>query len=241
MARTLALPLVLGLLASGCGTGLVGGRDGADGASPAQDGWVSLFDGETLDGWRGYDGAPPPSSWSVEDGALAFTPGSGEGGDLLVDGTYGDFELELEWKVAACGNSGIFYWVEEASGIDGAWRTGLEMQVLDDACHPDAEFPSHRAGALYDLYVPTAEAVRPAGEWNRVRIVAREGHLEHWLNGEKIVEAEPGSEDWRARLAVSKFRDGAEFPAFGTRRRGAIGLQDHGDAVWYRNVRIRPL
>ncbi len=231
--------LLLTLLCAGCGPSYMAG---ADGSSPAADAaWVSLFDGSSLDGWHGYNRDDPPAAWSVTDGALHLTPGTDDGGDLVTDGAYGDFELELEWRIAECGNSGIIYWTEETPAIDGAWRTGLEMQVLDDACHSDAAYPSHRAGALYDLYVPTAPAVRPAGEWNRVRIVARGGRIEHWLNGEQIVEATPGSPDWASRVAASKFRNGADFPAYGTRRRGVIALQDHGDAVWYRNVRIRSL
>ncbi len=236
MRRALLLPL---LLCAGCAVH-VSGSDGAPGAT-ASSGWVELFDGQSLDGWHGYNRADTPGGWSVEDGALHLTPGTDDGGDLMADGIYDDFELELEWKVAACGNGGVFYWAEESPEIQVPWQTGLEMQILDDACHSDAAYPSHRAGALYDLYVPTAEAARPAGEWNRARIVARSGRIEHWLNGQQIVEADPGSDDWDARVAVSKFRDGASFPAYGTRRQGAIGLQDHGDAVWVRNVRVRSL
>ncbi|MEM6285780.1 MAG: DUF1080 domain-containing protein [Bacteroidota bacterium] len=240
-SRTL---LLAGLLASGCAN-WIGGADGADGATPSRDApeadWIVLFDGETLDGWTGYNRDDAPAGWSVEDGAIRFTPGV-EGGDLMVEGTYDDFELELEWKVAECGNSGIFYRGEVSPAFDVPWRTALEMQVLDDACHPDARYPSHRAGALYDLYVPTdLEAVRPAGTWNHTRIVADGPRIEHWLNGIQIVAAEQGSADWEARVAASKFRDGDAFPAFGTRLGGGIGVQDHGDSVWYRNVRIRRL
>lgn len=237
MARPVSLAL-LGLLAAGCA-----GAGGADGGAPAQsDVWVDLFDGETLDGWHGYNRDDVPAAWSVEDGAIRFTPGTGDGGDLIADGTYDDFELELEWRVAECGNSGIFYRGEEDPALGNVYQTALEMQVLDDACHPDAAFPSHRAGALYDLYVPAdLEAVRPAGEWNRARVVADGPRIEHWLNGVKIVEAEVGSAEWDARVAASKFRDVDTFPAYGTRLGGVIGVQDHGDALWVRNVRVRPL
>lgn len=233
-----ALVLLAAVLLASCG----GGPPTTTAPASSSDGeWIDLFDGETLDGWHGYNRTDVPGGWSAEDGAIRFTPGSGDGGDLMADGTYDDFELELEWRVAECGNSGVFYWTEESPAFDVPWRTALEMQVLDDSCHPDAQYPSHTAGALYDLYVPTADVVRSAGEWNRTRIVARSGHIEHWLNGQRIVEAEPGSEDWDARVAASKFRDGSAFPAYGTRTSGAIGLQDHGDAVWYRNVRVRRL
>ena len=235
--------LLTGLLASGCATSI----GGADGSSPApqttpEADWVSLFDGETLDGWHGYNRDDVPAGWGVQNGALHLTPGSGDGGDLIADATYDDFELELEWKIAACGNSGVFYRGEEDPALENVYQTGLEMQVLDDTCHPDAAYPSHRAGGLYDLYVPTDfGAVRPAGQWNRVRIVADGPRVEHWLNGVKIVEADAASEDWAGRVAASKFRDPADFPAYGTRLGGTIGVQDHGDEVWYRNVRIRSL
>ena len=206
--------------------------------APAADGWVSLFDGRTLAGWHGYNRpGSAPSGWRVEDGAIHFAPG-GQGGDLATDASYGDFELELEWKVAPGGNSGVFYRGAEGAQYQSVYQTALEMQVLDDVAHSDARFPSHTAGGLYDLYTPRQTTVRPAGEWNAVRIVARGGHLEHWLNGVKIVEAEQGSPAWNARVAASKFRSMA---GFGTLRRGVIALQDHGDRVWYRNLRLRPL
>lgn len=242
------LPLLAAaLFAAGCGSGPPMTDDAVvpddvpmtgNVVRPAE--WVDLFDGETLEGWHGYNRTDVPAGWSVEDGAIRFTPG-GEGGDLMAEGVYGDFELELEWKVAECGNSGVFYMVGAAPEMDFPWRTGLEMQVIDDACHDDARYPSHRSGSLYDLYVPTADVVRPAGEWNRARITVRDGRIEHGLNGRTIVEADQTSPAWAARVAASKFRDGSAFPAYGTRRRGAIGVQDHGDGVWFRNVRIRRL
>ena len=234
-------PLVVVLFLAGCSQPLPSRpADSAPTGADPDAGWVSLFDGETLDGWRGYNRTDAPSGWRVDEGAIHFQPG-GEGGDLITDAVYEDFELEVEWKVAPCGNSGLFYTVEESAQLDVPWRTGLEMQVLDDACHADARYPSHRAGALYDLYTPLAQAVRPGGEWNQARIVVRDGRIEHWLNGQLVVEAEQGSADWDARVAASKFRDGAAFPAYGTRTRGAIGVQDHGDPVWFRALRIRRL
>ena len=211
-----------------------------DASSASSSGWTVLFDGETLDGWHGYNREDVPTGWSVEDGTLHFTPG-GDDGDLITDASYEDFELEMDWKVAACGNSGIFYTVEERPELGSTWQTALEMQVLDNTCHSDARFPSHRAGALYDLYTPTEAVARPGGEWNRARIVFHEGRIEHWLNGQKIVEADMNAPDWTARIAASKFRNETDFPAYGTRRSGRIGVQDHGDPVWYRNIRIRRL
>src|SRR5690606_17556850 len=177
----------------------------------------------------------PEAGWVMEDGALALTMEGG--GDIVTRESYADFELVLEWRVAPCGNSGIFYRGGDESR-DYIWETAIEMQVLDDACHPDREFPSHRAGAVYDLYVPAEDVVRPAGEWNEARILADGPHVEHWLNGVKIAEYEQGSDDWNARVAASKFN---AMPGFGTHSAGPIGLQDHGDLVWYRHIRIRPL
>ena len=200
--------------------------------------WVSLFDGRTLAGWHAFNKTTgAPSGWRVDEGAIHFAPG-GDGGDIATDAQYGDFEFEVEWKIQACGNSGIFYRGAEGAAYNAVYLTAPEMQVLDDTCHPDARFPSHTAGGLYDLYVPRAAVVRPAGEWNQARIVARGGHIEHWLNGTMIVEAEQGSAAWNARVAASKFRT---MPAFGTQRSGVIALQDHGDRVWYRALRIRTL
>ena len=185
--------------------------------------------------WTSYGADTFPSGWRLEDSALARTA-DGDGGDIVSRETYGDFELALEWKVAPCGNSGIFY--RGAPGAEYVWNTSPEMQVLDNTCHADAATPSHRAGAVYDLYTPTVDNARPGGEWNAARIVARGAHVEHWLNGVKVAEYEQGSPEWTARIAASKFRD---EPGFGTHRSGLIGLQDHGDLVWYRNIRIRRL
>ncbi len=207
--------------------------------SATASGWTDLFDGTTLDGWHGYASPDVPPAWTVQGGVLTLSHDTGDGGDLVAPGTYGDFELEVVWKISECGNSGVFYRGVEDAALAPIYRTALEMQVLDN-CHPDGKYPSHRAGALYDLYTPTEDAAR-VGDWNTSRIVARGPHIEHWLNGRKIVEAEQGSDDWLARVNVSKFRDGEAFPAYGTRRSGLVGLQDHGDPMWVRSVRIRPL
>lgn len=234
VARPPALAALLVVLA-----GCVGAQPGP-GLAAARGGWTPLFDSATLDGWHGYARTDVPSGWRVTDGAIHLVPGTGDGGDLIADGTWGDFELELEWKIAACGNSGVFYRGVEQAGRP-VYVTAPEMQVLDDTCHPDGKYPSHRAGAVYDLYVPAEGAVRPAGEWNTARVVAHGAHIEHWLNGRKVAEAEQGSASWNARVAASKFRDAEAFPGFGTHREGVIGIQDHGDELWVRNVRVRPL
>lgn len=240
--RPMAAPWLLVVCA--LATGLLAGCAGTSGDAQPSDAmpstaasgdWQVLFDGTDLRHWKGYNRADLPAGWRIEDGTLHFSPGT-EGGDIITRETYGDFELELEWKVAPCGNSGIFYRGVESEGR--IYDTAPEMQVLDDSCHADARFPSHRAGANYDLYMATPGVVRAGGEWNETRIVANGRHVEHWLNGQKVVEYEQGSEAWQARLAASKFRT---VPSYGRYLSGVIGLQDHGDPVWYRNIRIRRL
>lgn len=207
-------------------------------AENGQPEWEVLFDGSNLDSWRGFRRPDAPAAWRAEDGVLAFTPVDDptERGDLMTRDLYSDFELELDWRVSEGGNSGIIYRVTEDERA--TWLTGLEMQVLDDDRHADGQIPSHRAGALYDLVVPPDGITRPVGEWNTARIIARGAHIQHWLNGHLTADVEIGSDDWRERLAASKFADVATFASAGE---GHIALQDHDDPVWYRNIRVRRL
>jgi hypothetical protein len=151
---------------------------------------------------------------------------------------FGPFELSLEWKIAPNGNSGIIYLVNEVDGAENTYNTGPEMQVLDNDGHPDGKLRSHRAGALYDLQEPQQDAVKPVGEWNEARIVYTGSKIEHWLNGVKMAETSYGDDAWKQTVAGSKFK---QWPMFGTFAKGHIALQDHGDQVWYRNIKIKPL
>jgi Domain of Unknown Function (DUF1080) len=202
-------------------------------AEEAADGWRLLFDGRTTAGWRGFKSQSVPAGWDVVDGALTRVGG---GGDLMTSEQFQDFELAFEWKLAEGGNSGVMFRVTEDA--DETYHTGPEMQILDDARHPDGQNRVTAAGSNYALHAPTSDVVRPIGEWNQARLVVDGTHVEHWLNGQKIVEYELGSADWEQRVAASKF---AEWPGYGRAPRGHIVLQDHGDWVAYRNVRIRPL
>ena len=233
-ARVLVAATVLASV--GCTNSATHSASQAGGASAS--GWRVLFDGSALSAWRGFKRQDVPPAWHIEDGALTFTPASGEGngGDLITRDEYGDFELTLEWKISPGGNSGIMYRVTEAA--DQTYETGPEMQVLDNGRHPDGKNPLTSAGSDYALYAPARDVTRPVGEWNAVRIVMRGNHVEHWLNGEKVVEYELGSPDWEAKVKGSKF---AEWPGYGRAPRGHIALQDHGNRVWYRNVKIRTL
>lgn len=195
--------------------------------------WVSILDAQAT-GWRGYQKQSLPAGWSVVDGALTRT---GEGGDIVYGtSTYRNFELEFEWKLADKGNSGVFYRATEAT--EWIYENAPEYQVLDNIGHRDGAGPTTVAASNYALYGAPADAVKPVGEWNTGRIVVRNTEVEHWLNGQKVVSYTLWSPDWEAKVKASKF---VEWPSYGRAREGFIGLQDHGDWVAYRNIRIRRL
>ncbi len=209
-------------------------------------GWKLLFDGKTTAGWRNFKKQTIGSSWIVRDNALSLDAKrkddggwqAADGGDIITDGQYENYELQLEWKIGACGNSGIIYNVVESDDYDYVWQTGPEMQVLDNSCHPDAKIEKHRAGDLYDMIECSFVTVKPAGAWNHIRLVVNNGKVEHWLNGYKVVDFEMFTDEWTQMIQGSKFH---EMPGFGKARKGHISLQDHGDPVWYRNIKIREL
>ena len=218
------------------------------------DGWRLLFDGESFAGWRGIgrDGIPE-GHWVIENGSIRKvasgevpTADDGqplEGGDIMTVETFGDFELVFEWKVSPGANSGIKYNVSEemlTSMPPTHAALGFEYQVLDDEKHPDAQNgPNRTAGALYDLMAPGPQKrLLPVGEYNRARVVFRENHGEHWLNGEKVIDYDLDTTDFKDRLAASKYQP---IAGFAERRKGHIVLQDHGDDVWFRNIKIREL
>ena len=192
-----------------------------------------LFDGTSTDAWRGFKrDAFPSKGWVVQEGALKTVTG-GDRVDLVTKEAWKDFDLELEWKVAPGGNSGVMYDVSETQGE--SYHTGPEMQVLDDAAHKDGLDPKTSAGALYGLVAPKGKALKPAGEWNTARIVKKGAHVEHWLNGTKILEYELGSPELNALVAASKFK---QWPRFAKEGQGHIVLQHHGEEAFYRNIRI---
>ena len=196
-------------------------------------GWTLLFDGRSLDGWRGYNRQDLPGGWAVEDGTLARV---GPGGDIITEAQFEDFELTFEWKVETGGNSGVFY--RAAEGQELIYHSAPEYQVLDDANHRDGQSPLTSAGSDYALHPAPRGAVKPAGEWNSGRILVDGDRVEHWLNGSKTVEFERHTEEWAELVRSSKF---VEWPAYGMADVGHIGLQDHGDPVWYRNMKLRVL
>jgi hypothetical protein len=206
---------------------------GASGLAHASE-WQVLFDGKDLSAWKTY--AKPvdaPIAWGVEDGALAWRK---DCGDLATKDTFGDFELELEWKISPGGNSGVMFGVDESGAKP--WHSGPEIQVVDDSNHRDGKNALTAAGALYSLYAPSKRVAKPVGEWNTLRVRVQAGRVQTWLNGEQVVDATIGSADWNARVAKSKF---ARFQQFARVPAGRILLQDHKDPVWYRSIRIRRL
>lgn len=209
------------------------------------DGWKLLFDGKTTKGWHKYGADKAGAAWKVKDGYLYLDTTIKEnwqikdGGDIVTDEEYENFHLKLEWKIAKDGNSGIIFYInEDKSKYNWCWETGPEMQVLDDNGHPDAKIIKHRAGDLYDLISCSKETVKPYGEWNLAEVKCVNGKLDLYLNGEKVVSTTLWDDNWKKMVAGSKFRN---MPGFGTFKKGRIGLQDHGNEVCFRNIRIRRL
>jgi type 1 glutamine amidotransferase len=199
------------------------------------EGWTSLFDGKTGKGWHGFKMQAFPENWEAAAGVLRRKEGK-NGPDLVTDAEYADFEFAYDWKVGPGGNSGVMYRCSEEKQYP--WQTGPEMQVLDDARHADGKKPKTRAGTLYDVIACSADVCRPAGEWNSARIVARGTKIEHWLNGFKVVDTDTVGDEYRAALAQSKWAKSTDYNSL---KRGRIALQDHGDPVEYRNLKVRDL
>jgi len=208
----------------------------------AQDKWTSLFDGKTKDGWHTFGKTTAGEAWKVVDGALMFDPSvKVGGGDIVTNESFTNFHLQLEWKIAKNGNSGIIFFVQnDPTKYKNTWHTGHEMQVLDNDGHPDSKIISHRAGNLYDLIVGDESGVKPAEQWNQVDIIVNKGTLVMKLNGVTTVNTHLGDDSWKELIRRSKFSKG-ESPDFGKVFSGHISLQDHGDQVWYRNIRIQKL
>ncbi len=247
--------LLIGFIVSACGSGQPKATDESAAEEVAADntltkaeteaGWMLLFDGKEAGRWRGYNKDYFPTGWKIEDGMIRCIgsgrgeAGSLEGGDIIYDEKFQNFELSLEWKISPGGNSGIFYLAQESPELT-IWQTAPEMQVLDNTTHPDGRDGLHSAGALYDMIGVAQDKVKPVGEWNQVKILIFKGLVEHWLNGEKVVSYHLWTPEWYDMVANSK------FPKYNptwaeVAQEGYIGLQDHGDDVWYKNIKIRKL
>lgn len=208
-------------------------------AGTASKGWTSLFNGTDLSGWHSYLKDKPGTVWKVSDGAIMLDHSAGgSGGDLVSDGEYQNFELEMDWKISEAGNSGIIFDVHEDPKYPATYMTGPEMQVLDNVKASDNKKANHLAGSLYDLLPCDSATVHPAGEWNHVKVRLDNGSLTFWMNGKKVVKTQMWDDAWNKMVAASKFH---QWPEFATFKKGHLALQDHGHTVWYRNIRIRQL
>jgi hypothetical protein len=205
-------------------------------------GWKLLFNGTNTEGWHTYLQKDASTAWKVQDGALALDQeakkNGAPGGDLVTNEEYENYELTMEWKISEGGNSGIIFGVHEDPQFKATYLTGPEMQVLDDAKHPDGKITKHNSGDLYDLKKSEKYAAKPVGEWNLVKIRKKDGKLTFWLNGVKTVETTMTGEEWKTLVAGSKFKN---WKSFGEYAKGHIALQDHGNEVWYRNIKIHLL
>ncbi|MDH5475422.1 MAG: DUF1080 domain-containing protein [Cyclobacteriaceae bacterium] len=215
----------------------------------ATDGWILMFDGKTSDGWRGYGKDHFPSGWDITDGTIKMNgsgrgeAGAEDGGDIIYDREFGNFHFKMEWKVSEGGNSGIFYLGQENTELGPIWRTAPEMQVLDNEKHPDAilgKDGNRMAGSLYDLIPAKPQNAKAVGEWNQVEIIVYKGTVVHKQNGETVLEYHLWTPEWDELVAGSKF-PGLNPDWAKVASKGLIGLQDHGDDVWFRNLRIKEL
>lgn len=206
------------------------------------EGWVTLFDGKSFDNWRGYLMDSMANGWTIEDGAMIFTPGVNGRNNIITKKQYTNFILSLDWKIAEAGNSGIFWGIYEDPKYPEPYESGPEIQVLDNIGHPDGKVggKTHQAGALYDMIPPSADVCNPVGEWNHCMITIdynnNKGSVE--LNGTEIVTFPVQGEQWDTMVTNSKFKDWLEF---GKHHTGYIGLQDHGSKVWFKNIKIKEL
>ena len=211
-------------------------------APAPQEEWLTLFDGTSLEGWRGFNSQTLPPNWVIENESLKSL---GTGGDIGGDIVYGaeafdNFELVFEWKISEGGNSGVFYHVVEGEKYKAPYETAPEYQVLDDIGFPDPLEDWQKVGADYAMHIPEpgTKIVKPAGEWNSSKIYFTPEKAEHWLNGQKLLEFVPWSEDWTAKRNSGKWDD---YPDYGLAKTGLIGIQDHGSFIWYRNIKIKRL
>lgn len=212
--------------------------------SEKAEGWELLFDGKTKTGWHVYQAKSDGAAWKASDGMLMLDPKEKKdwqtvgGGDLITDKAFENYHFSIEWKISLKGNSGIVFGTQDLPKYLHSWYTGMEMQVLDNDGHPDGKIVKHRAADLYDIIASSSEPVKPVGEWNKAEIKLNKGQLDLYLNGVNVVSTMLWDENWKKLIAGSKFKS---MPDFATFKSGHIGLQDHGDPVWFRNIKIRKL
>ena len=200
-------------------------------------GWTLLFDGKTTNGWHVYN-QQGVSGWDVKDGELIALGKDGGGKDIVTDQEFDNFELSLEWKISPAGNSGIFFNVLEDTAYGAVYETGPEYQLIDDVGFPEKLEDWQKSAANYAMHPPATIATKPVGEFNVSRLIVNKGHVEHWLNDQKIVEYELWTPEWEALVKTGKWKD---YPGYGIAKKGHIALQDHGNQIWFRNIKVRKL
>lgn len=208
-------------------------------------GWKLLFDGKTTKGWRNYNKQTIGERWKVADGILYLDVSNKNaegyqisGGDIITMEEYENYELRLEWKIAKCGNSGLIYHIHEDPSLRSPWQTGPEFQLLDNDCHPDAKIKKHRSGDFYDVIESSIETVKPAEQWNKIRLICKGTKVEHWMNGKMVISTDIGTAEFKSLLPNTKWKS---HPQYATFSKGRIGLQDHGDGISFRNIKLRQL
>jgi hypothetical protein len=203
--------------------------------------WISLFDGTSLEGWHGYNKTGTIANWDIEDGAMVCLGAAADahGGDIVSDKTFENFELKWEWKISREGNSGVMYHVVESKKYEAPYETGPEYQLIDDVNFPQKLEEWQKTGADYAMHLTNEKKkLKPTGEWNTSKIIFNKGHVEHWLNGEKIVEFQAWDADWELKKKEGKWKD---YPDYGLAKKGLIALQDHGNKAYFKNIMIKAL
>ena len=242
MAKSILLAALVAISVAGCNTAKnVQAQPNVLTESEKKEGWRLLFDGTTKNGWHVFNKRGEGAAWKVSDGVLYLDPAArGErgvnGGDIISDEEFENFHFKLEWKLDSAGNSGVIFQAIEDPKYRWAWLTGPEMQIIDNNAHPDAKNNKHRAGDLYDLVAASPENVKPIGQWNLLEIMSKDGKLDLYMNGAKVVSTTQWDDNWKQLISKSKF---AKMEDFGKFRKGKISLQDHGDKVYFRNIKIR--
>lgn len=244
MLRTTLICLAITGLAACAGAQKISG-DNTLSKQEKKEGWILLFDGKTTNGWHTYGRTDVGNAWKVKDGLLYLDASNKDGwqtnggGDIVTNQEFENYHFKVEWKISPKGNSGIIFNIkDDKPKYKHVWYTGMEMQVLDNDGHADGKINKHRTGDLYDLIASSVETVKPVGEWNLAEVIQKDGKLELKLNGTTVVTTTLWDDAWRALIAKSKFRGTEDF---GTFKSGHIALQDHGNDVWYKNIKIRKL
>jgi hypothetical protein len=244
--KNFLLLVLAAVVMSGCHSSQSNTDAVADDSTAVKDtSWKPIFDGKTTKGWHTYGKTEAGKAWKAENGVLhldASDKGDWQtknGGDLLTDAEYDNFELSVEWKISRAGNSGIIFYVNEApKKYKYCWQTGIETQIADNKENEDGQIQKHHAGDLYDLMSISKDVVKPAGQWNKTMVLVVGGVLNIFVNDEQVLTTKLWTDNWKSLVSGSKFK---EWPDFGTFKKGHIALQDHGADVWFRDIKIKKL